>query len=865
MNNIKQKNVIYGRDQKDVLPHGGKGDSVAFSQNSNITDARVNNALQQLLNNDLYLENRLALEMGYRPGPVRPDGAEAEAALPDGAKTWSDSGDYLSPLTVYRKVEAPLSASVSKERAGKVVFMAPVGDAVFVAFSDGLMYDEGDGLRECLDPDGRSVVATGYWTGDAGTLFASDSLVYQLAKTYGEDEEAYMLRPVEMEPTAGIRCLSYDAASETLYVGGDGVLARGRYRFADSSRMTASSGAVQLTSDVKFSMDEQWGSDHDSGRYAQGVVVNALQLLDASDPSVNARGAGLLAATGSGVYRSEDRDFLLASDAPAFRGGTCGDLAVRAGAVYVLCDGRLYRQSGGMDFEQVTWGEDGEECEFQNATSLVSHSSGLYVGCADGVYRMAQPGDEPALELPLQGGPAAVAVESLFHDRLVFAANGSAVYYYQNPADVRSFDLGGDWTVSELAVQPRAGVAGAFDVYAIASGEDGESRVFAAHMRFGREPVPDSGRVYGMDKVAEACAGAAGAAGTCWYAKGCDVYDAQSGRRVGLQGMRALCLESFPGGRLAAGADIGLAVLDPASGEMESQVVDLQNVRRVAHSDGLLYLASGREVRAAVSAAGDLDSSLVGEAPEGHEFDGLGASSGHVFALLDDGRLLDSTAYRTLPADSTLSVVDGDEDEPPDAEDLAGAAVDGWLNAAPMGFPVMPYMEEINSEEAVGLSDGAVYGLTYADGCSCGPVRIGGLTADVDAFCKVGPQFFVAAGGRVYQYSTSSDSDDLTLSDLPMLSPADQADVPGVRALAYSGTDVTFDMRVYAQGETGLSVYRPELSSDKRISCGAGFDDFVMYIDVHGEDENHETYYAVLAAAGADGLSVSTSEISGGS
>lgn len=31
MNNLKQKNVIYGRDQKDVLPHAAGGQSVVLT------------------------------------------------------------------------------------------------------------------------------------------------------------------------------------------------------------------------------------------------------------------------------------------------------------------------------------------------------------------------------------------------------------------------------------------------------------------------------------------------------------------------------------------------------------------------------------------------------------------------------------------------------------------------------------------------------------------------------------------------------------------------------------------------------------------------------------------------------------------
>jgi hypothetical protein len=46
MNNIKKKNILYKLDTKNILPHTGKGDSIVFASNSNITNIKVNNALQ---------------------------------------------------------------------------------------------------------------------------------------------------------------------------------------------------------------------------------------------------------------------------------------------------------------------------------------------------------------------------------------------------------------------------------------------------------------------------------------------------------------------------------------------------------------------------------------------------------------------------------------------------------------------------------------------------------------------------------------------------------------------------------------------------------------------------------------------------
>lgn len=141
-----------------------------------------------------------------------------------------NSDDYAKPLQIYKKVEVPLSQSVGLVRDSAISFIAPVGDAVFAAFSDKLMYDRGAGLIECADSAGASVVATGYCDGSNGTFFVSSTSVYRLVQfTDTEGGIAYRLQKLNSTDMPGLKCVQYDAADGMLYVGGDsGFIARGR-------------------------------------------------------------------------------------------------------------------------------------------------------------------------------------------------------------------------------------------------------------------------------------------------------------------------------------------------------------------------------------------------------------------------------------------------------------------------------------------------------------------------------------------------------------------------------------------------------------------------------------------------------------
>lgn len=67
MNNIPQKNVIFGFRESNQLPYG-KVD-VRLQNSEAINSINVNNSLQQLRDNDLYIENQLNYLSEYQIGP----------------------------------------------------------------------------------------------------------------------------------------------------------------------------------------------------------------------------------------------------------------------------------------------------------------------------------------------------------------------------------------------------------------------------------------------------------------------------------------------------------------------------------------------------------------------------------------------------------------------------------------------------------------------------------------------------------------------------------------------------------------------------------------------------------------------------
>ena len=182
-----------------------------------------------------------------------------------------------------------------------------------------------------------------------------------------------------------------------------------------------------------------------------------------------------------------------------------------------------------------------------------------------------------------------------------------------------------------------------------------------------------------------------------------------------------------------------------------------------------------------------------------------------------------------------------------------GSDEGGDETVAHLEFPVMPFMAEATSAAALGISSGQAYRLAY-DGSSPSYKSVTFPDTDtISAFCMVGSQVFVAADGKIWQYECSAaEFDPGNMEDLVAISSTTLANV---NRLVYSGTDTTFDMRIYAkQGENGLSVYTPSFANILKYTPTTMFSDFIMYIDhVEAEsDDDEDMHYAVMLGIGAD-------------
>lgn len=287
MNNIQQKNALYSLTPDVGLPYEKKQHINNGEQCDSLNATDINNSMQQLLDNDLYVEAQLNAMSSYVEGPKRGDEDTIKTA-PDGYKFYG-SIETADCLDILRKVETPLSATFTKSKAfgdDEVKFICQFGRATFIGRADKpLMYsfdldsDQWEALQltanACCNAGSRMFIA------------ASDG-VYQL-ETRENNEELFSTVKLNKNQLNDVRSICFNAKNKTLAIAAKTSnnsalhMMHGSYNaFADYSDLECS---IQFTPKT-FYVDEDPTSPGD---------VNDMQVHQAN--------GAIIAATDDGIAK----------------------------------------------------------------------------------------------------------------------------------------------------------------------------------------------------------------------------------------------------------------------------------------------------------------------------------------------------------------------------------------------------------------------------------------------------------------------------------------------------------------------------------------------------------------------------------
>lgn len=230
MNNIKQKNVIYGMKSSGDLPYK----QVEYINHNEccetLNEVDINNLANQLVDNDVYVEQYLNHTSSYVVGPKKYDETTIES-MPNGYKAFGNlkGANYLQIL---HKVETPIGQTVTRLQTGEVKVLKKFGD-LMIATIQGITkcaYDPVNGPWKPLlwysNGQPQQVDANDVYTSDSGCFVAADNGIFQLSSASEYDEsseqsvEQYSLVKLDRDSSfPHATSIVVDEKSSKIYVG----------------------------------------------------------------------------------------------------------------------------------------------------------------------------------------------------------------------------------------------------------------------------------------------------------------------------------------------------------------------------------------------------------------------------------------------------------------------------------------------------------------------------------------------------------------------------------------------------------------------------------------------------------------------
>jgi hypothetical protein len=136
MNNINKKNKIFSLSVASDVPN--KNTSEVTVKNNQIIYTSINNNLQKLVDNDIFIEKELNKEKIYQTGPKFYSENEISTYV-NGYKMWNKNIKSPEPLSILHKINYELDDTIiDSEIKNNVNFIVDIGDECLVGTNSGI-------------------------------------------------------------------------------------------------------------------------------------------------------------------------------------------------------------------------------------------------------------------------------------------------------------------------------------------------------------------------------------------------------------------------------------------------------------------------------------------------------------------------------------------------------------------------------------------------------------------------------------------------------------------------------------------------------------------------------------------------------
>lgn len=186
MNNINKKNKIFSLSVSSEVPN--KNTSEVTVKNNQIIYTSINNNLQKLVDNDIFIEKELNKERFYQIGPKTYLENELSSQV-NGYKMWNKNIKSPEPLSILHKINYELDDTIiDTEIKSNVNFIVDIGNERLIGTNSGLYTLDNDNNITDTIISGKKIISYATKLNDEYIVVTTDDGIYQLSNNLATDQ-----------------------------------------------------------------------------------------------------------------------------------------------------------------------------------------------------------------------------------------------------------------------------------------------------------------------------------------------------------------------------------------------------------------------------------------------------------------------------------------------------------------------------------------------------------------------------------------------------------------------------------------------------------------------------------------------------